>query len=639
MALISQGQLVNLDRRGSHDPRPVNVGAGMSLWGGRSKSYAELWRCQPALRTVVDFLARNISQIGLHAFDRLDDGDRVRLRNDTPLGAWVEQPAPDMTALSWLNRLVHDLAIFDRFLAVKFTDRFGRLWALPVPVDMWVPMESDWTGASHYKVGQAEVPAENVIAIFGYSPGSLAKGEPPIEALRQLLAGDDAAEQARQGFWTGGAQMRGVIERPVGQPISDEALKRLQGDWQGRYAGPESAGRTPVLEDGMTFRPLDAKFTDMEYLASRSLTRSEVAGLFHVPPPLIGVLEHATFSNITEQHKQLYVDTLGPWFRQIEQELVRQLVRPHFGPSQYLDFNELERLRGTLEEQAAILSTATGGPWMLRDEARARLNLPLLGGAAAELVTPLNVTAGGQASPQDGKHAPIRSLRSKGLRLRTKASIGPLEIEPDQSNVDALAGVLTDHAERLAKTVASALGAKSALDDLIDRERWDTELADDLETVMDAITEIAGQEAADLFELSDWSPAVMAAWLKEHRTASAAALNEDLLELLAEAEASDDIGIEEATLAKAGSWPTEVLAGTMALGLANWAAADTAGRADSAVKTWIVTAGNPRPTCAASNGETVPIGDVFGNGLRWPGDSTGAADLTAGCTCVMEISE
>jgi hypothetical protein len=46
------------------------------------------------------------------------------------------------------------------------------------------------------------------------------------------------------------------------------------------------------------------------------------------------------------------------------------------------------------------MQTATGAPIMTRNEARQRMNLPHLPGAD-DLVVPLNVLVGGQASPTD----------------------------------------------------------------------------------------------------------------------------------------------------------------------------------------------------------------------------------------------
>jgi len=55
--------------------------------------YAEIWRTQESVRTVVSFLARNIAQLGLHMYERVGDADRQRLQ-DHPLAALLRRPNP-----------------------------------------------------------------------------------------------------------------------------------------------------------------------------------------------------------------------------------------------------------------------------------------------------------------------------------------------------------------------------------------------------------------------------------------------------------------------------------------------------------------------------------------------------------------
>ena len=82
MALISEGQLVALGGRRDSTERPTRLDGGVGLWGGRSADYGTLWREQPHVRTVIDFLARGVSQLGLHAFERQPDGDRARVHEE-----------------------------------------------------------------------------------------------------------------------------------------------------------------------------------------------------------------------------------------------------------------------------------------------------------------------------------------------------------------------------------------------------------------------------------------------------------------------------------------------------------------------------------------------------------------------------
>jgi len=95
----------------------------------------------------------------------------------------------------------------------------------------------------------------------------------------------------------------------------------------------------------------------------------------------------------------LYQDTLGPWFAMLQQEVARQVMTDFDDLSDcYVEFNVAAKLSGAFEDQAEILSRSVGAPWMTRNEARARQNLPHVDGAD-ELIVPLNVIEGGQQSP------------------------------------------------------------------------------------------------------------------------------------------------------------------------------------------------------------------------------------------------
>ena len=58
----------------------------------------------------------------------------------------------------------------------------------------------------------------------------------------------------------------------------------------------------------------------------------------------------------------------------------------------------------------------------------------------------------------------------------------------------------------------------------------------------------------------------------------------------------------------------------------------------AATKTWVVTSGNPRPSHAAMDGETVRLSEDFSNGMPWPGSPAGDADELAGCACELQLN-
>lgn len=204
-------------------------------------------------------------------------------------------------------------------------------------------------------------------------------------------------------MWRNGARLSGVIERPVNAPEwASPQRNKFAAAWRATYgAAGTRAGGTPILEDGMTYKTVEAVTPEQaQQIEARKLSMSEVAAAFHVAPVLVGVIDNANYSNVKAYREMLYTDTLGPMFQQARQAYNARLVPDYADPDLFVEPNVAEKLRMSFEEQATIMQTATGAPIMTRNEARQRMNLPHLPGAD-DLVVPLNVLVGGQASPTD----------------------------------------------------------------------------------------------------------------------------------------------------------------------------------------------------------------------------------------------
>jgi hypothetical protein len=105
-----------------------------------------------------------------------------------------------------------------------------------------------------------------------------------------------------------------------------------------------------------------------------------VCAVYDVPPPVVHILDRATFSNITEQMRSMYRDTMAPRLGLYESVLDTQL-RPDFDPrgDLYAEFLMDEVLRGSFEQRAAAYETMTRIGGMTPAEVRKAENLPVPG--------------------------------------------------------------------------------------------------------------------------------------------------------------------------------------------------------------------------------------------------------------------
>ena len=128
------------------------------------------------------------------------------------------------------------------------------------------------------------------------------------------------------------------------------------------------------FEDGVTAKAVQVTAVDLDLIESRKMNREEIAAVFDIAPTLIGILEHATFSNVTEQMRGFYRDTMSPVIEFI-QSVMDKYVGSSWPRKNIMRFAVDEVIRGDYEVrvEAAHKGIATGV--MTPNEARDLIGL------------------------------------------------------------------------------------------------------------------------------------------------------------------------------------------------------------------------------------------------------------------------
>ena len=214
------------------DWQPGPAFTGIRFYDHFTRDYAALYREQPNIRTCVDFLARNVAQLGLHVFRRVSDTDRLRL-TDHPLPVLLDQPLPPaakITRYRLIEALMADLGVYFNAYWLKLrqgSTLTGLLRLPPMYVTVWgslVPALYRLTLGGKYW----ELQPDEVVHFRGYNAENPIMGLSPLETLRRVLAEEHAAGQYREGYWQNAARQSGVIKRPAGAPVwSEDARERF----------------------------------------------------------------------------------------------------------------------------------------------------------------------------------------------------------------------------------------------------------------------------------------------------------------------------------------------------------------------------------------------------------------------------
>lgn len=454
------------------------------------------------------------------------------------------------------------------------------------------------------------------------------EGLSPIGMARQQIGTSFAASSYIGGFFARDASPGGVVSVPGN--LTEEQYVRLAEQWKSMHEGFDNSHRLAVMEGGAkwektTLSPDDAKFIDVY-----KLTRTEIAAIYGVPPHMIGDLDRATFSNIEQQSLEFVMHSLRPWLVRLE----RVTKRLFDGTDTYLKFNVDGLLRGDTAARYNAYTQGRQWGWLSGNDIRRSEDMDPVKGLD-EYLTPLNMVPVG-TSPVQREQRQARD-RARSLRARMPADEHPAWVE-------RVHDVLAEHFDAmlaegsLTRTVRSARAARAAGGSV-----WDKPLADALVGPVDGIVADFANSAADSLG-GNFNPRGVVNWSKAEAARRARNINQTTLDQIDAAIDAAEDGEDAATLAAGvighrSSVDAALIAFAIVNAVGNFGRTEGARQtSDAAVKTWVVTSGNPRPTHSMAAGETVGIDEVFSNGLNWPGDPSGGVDEVAGCTCVVEVS-
>lgn len=612
-----------------------------------------LYQSQDNLQAVVNFLSNSIAQLPLKVYVRDGENERERDR-DSAAAKLLYRPNPDQTAFEFIRAVAVEYFVFGCVYVWVIPDADSASgYQMRIIPSEWVIENIGGNGYASDAIRITtrtgtfiDIPKEEFVAFKTYSPGSPAGYMSPISGLRQTLTEQIEAGRFRKELWHSSGRLNAQIIRPKDVAPWDENQKNkfVTAFREAWGSGGSKAGSIPLLEDGMEIKPFSTSFKEQQWADSVKLSREAVAAAYGVNPSLIWHTDTQTYASSKDNARALYAECLGPVLQMIQQR-INSFLLPMVGApdNMYVEFDLREKIKGNFEERAAILQSATGGPWMTRNEARADNNLPPVEGGD-ELIVPLNVIEGGQASPTDTHMDPqepmtIQDTDKCGCGHHHKSEPTRIKGRSEKEEDERMTEVIRKFLKRQADSVLPKLGAKAAR--WWDADRWDAELADDIEAVMDDVADFHGGQTAKQLG-TDYSKAITRNYLKAMAAGRAKAINAATYQKLLEAAEDEDEENTPAAVFEKRESTAETIGRSLATAVASWAVieavhqAQRGGYSQRVMKTW-VTGDNPRPSHQAMDGETVDVDADFSNGAYWPGDSDLDVDEVAGCNCSVEI--
>ena len=191
-------------------------------------------------------------------------------------------------------------------------------------------------------------PKSEIFEVMGFSLDGFI-GVSPITLQREALGLSKATEKHGAKLFSNGARPGGILEVPT--ELSEPAYKRLKESWTERHQGVENSNKTAILEQGAKWHQVGLSNEDSQFLETRKFQKSEICGIYRVPPHMIADLDKATFSNIEHQGIEFGSYTLNPYIIRIEQSIESQLLTKEESKNYEVMFNADGFLRGDIKSR------------------------------------------------------------------------------------------------------------------------------------------------------------------------------------------------------------------------------------------------------------------------------------------------
>ena len=393
----------------------------LGMIGNRAVSFARIFQSQPWVAAAVMRMLTWAIRVPLKCYQKGGDdpNNRERLRGgDHPIAKMLETPWVGGTSAQLVMNLLGPILVHGNSVTViNDSNRSGDItltpkdWRYTRPIMPWRAALEGFIFDVDTPIFQSEASIDKVLHLAWWSPiGPL--GTSPLMQLGTSLQIEDAAQRYQRSVFVNGGKPPSAVTMSdafLGMKPEERRMivAQVRQDMQDIYGGPENMGKPALLPPGLDWKPIGGSVVEAALIEQRKLTREEVAAVYLIPPPLMGILDRATYANIGVQREMTYTDCLGPPLILIEQSINAQIIRDLLQEDNvFVEFDFGGVLRGDRLAEIDALRDAIATALISPNEGRAVLNLPKVDIEAMDEywmptnnLSPMSLAAEGAAAP------------------------------------------------------------------------------------------------------------------------------------------------------------------------------------------------------------------------------------------------
>lgn len=332
--------------------------------------------------TCMRILTDSVSKLPLKLHQETDNGT-LKATNHYLYSLLKLRPNPYMSSSTFWkfvefqrNEHGHSVVYMDTQQRGRHAGRIKGLYPLNMnDVEVWVDdagiigiEKALWYVYKDEKGNEYKIKDEDALHFIGMTGNGLT-GMPVKDYLKTLVENAQSGQSFVNSYFKGGLFAKGVLQHTA--EIPPEKMDKMKTRFENMANGIKNAGKILPVPLGFSFETINNSMVDSQFLELNQLTMQQIAAAFGVKMHQINSLDRATHTNIYEQQKEFYVDTLQPILTMYEQELTYKLLTNKEKENGFFfKFNVDSILRSSPKERAEYLKIMADAGFISRNEGR-----------------------------------------------------------------------------------------------------------------------------------------------------------------------------------------------------------------------------------------------------------------------------
>lgn len=308
-------------------------------WDGTENSAASAMRLS-AVSACIEIVSNSIAMLPTFV---MDEQSKRHVDDHYLADVLYRRPNEVMTPFALRQATEAHVMAYGNAYVFIYRDRAGRaVELLPIPegwcymlfdraVGRWVYVATEPRSGNVYRLDPADILHYKAFTLDGiHGVSVLSRARRSVETAEMMEKHQNSIYRnggRPSGILTVETDLGGVVDvvMPDGTVAKKSRKDVIREEWESRYASPDKAFRTAILDNGLKYQTVSVSNADAQFVENRAVSTEDICRFFCVPPYKLGIGKQSYASN-EQNNIEFVATTLQPRITAREQEETWKLL-------------------------------------------------------------------------------------------------------------------------------------------------------------------------------------------------------------------------------------------------------------------------------------------------------------------------